>query len=145
LLDHGIFSQPRYEAVFAEIPLNAAGTYTYTFSRFPAAQAWISLRTPDRPSREALQNLSTELRLRVVGADGTTYCDGIGSVRDRLAEGLKISVSDRVDSLSHDSCSGLRLRECNPCRLEVSIGRVDPTTPNVRLVVTLAGGGIELL
>jgi hypothetical protein len=144
LLDHGIFSRPRYEAVFADIPLNAPGTYTYTFSRFPAKEAMVMLLTPDRPSPEALQDLSTRVRLRVVGADGTTYCDGIGAPRDRLAEGLKISVSDRVDGLSHDSCSGLRLRACNPCRLEVSIGPVDPTTPRVRLVVTLAGGGIEL-
>ena len=144
LVDHGIFSQPRYEAVFAEIPLNAPGTYTYTFSRFPAAEAWVMLRTPDRPSAEALQNLTTQVRLRVVGADGTTYCDGSGSLRNRAAEGLKIASSDAVDSLSHTSCDRLRLRTCSPCRLDVSVGPVDWLTPNVRMVVTLAGGGIEL-
>jgi hypothetical protein len=144
LLDHGIFSEPRYEAVFADIRLNAPGTYTYTFSRFPARKAGVVLLTPDRPSLAAVQDLSTRVRFRVVGADGTTYCDAVGAPRDRLAWGLKVSSSDRVDGLAHDSCGDLRLRECNPCRLEVSIGPVDPATPPVRLVVTLAGGGISL-
>jgi hypothetical protein len=45
LIDHGIFSQPRYEVVFADIPTNARGTYNYTFSRFPASEAMIFLRT----------------------------------------------------------------------------------------------------
>jgi hypothetical protein len=144
LIDHGIFSQPRFEAVFAEIPLDRPGTYSYTFSRFPAAEAWVSLLTPDRPSPEALQSLTTKVRLRVVGTDGTTYCDGIGSPRALVTEGLKIASSDAVDSLWHTSCDRLRLRTCRPCRLDISIGPVDAATPNVRLVVTLAGGGIGL-
>jgi hypothetical protein len=144
LIDHGMFSQPRYEAVFGDIPLNATGKYSYTFSRFPAAEAMIMLLTPDRPPLEAIQNLDTELHLRMVGQDGTVHCEGAGSLRDRLPEGLKISSSDRVDGVSHDSCGWLRLRGCNPCRLEVSISRVDATTPNVRLVVTVSGGGLEI-
>lgn len=80
----------------------------------------------------------------MVGQDGTVHCEGAGSLRDRLPEGLKISSSDRVDGVSHDSCGWLRLRGCNPCRLEESISRVDATTPNVRLVVTVSGGGLEI-
>jgi hypothetical protein len=116
LIDHGMFSQPRYEAVFGDIPLNATGKYSYTFSRFPAAEAMIMLLTPGRPPLEAIQNLDTELRLRMVGQDGTVHCAGAGSLRDRLPERLKISSSDRVDGVSHDSCGWLRLRGCNPCR-----------------------------
>jgi hypothetical protein len=100
LIDHGMFSQPRYEAVFGDIPLNATGKYSYTFSRFPAAEAMIMLLTPGRPPLEAIQNLDTELRLRMVGQDGTVHCAGAGSLRDRLPERLKISSSDRVDGVS---------------------------------------------
>lgn len=145
LVDHGLLGYPRYEARLGDIPLNTAGTYGYRFSRFPAADAVVMLVTPDHPPRAAIEQLTTQVRLRVVRQDGTTICDGSGSPRTSPKEGLWVTSSpDAVEGIYHQSCNRLALRQCNPCRLDVSIGPVDPATPNVRLVVTVQGGGIEL-
>lgn len=144
LVDHGLLGYPRYEARLGDISLNATGTYSYTFSRFPAAEAVVMLVAPDHPPPAAIEHLATQVRLRVVSQDGTTICDGTGSPRASAKEGLWVTSSPHaVEGIYHQSCNRVALRRCNPCRLDVSIGPVDPATPSVRLVVTVQGGGVE--
>ena len=144
LIDNGILSRPRYQAQFGDVPFNVPGTYTFTFSRFPGPDAVVMLATPSEPPEEAIQNLATQVQLRVVDQDGKVHCDGSGSPRGNGDNRLVVTSSKGVLGLWHTSCVHLELAVCNPCQLHVSVDAVDPATPALLLVPTVEGGGVEL-
>ena len=144
LIDNGLLSRPRYQAQFAKIPFNVPGTYSYSFRRFPGADAVVMLSTPSGPPEDSIENLSTQLRLRMVNQDGQVLCDGAGSPGGTGQNRVVVTSSTGVTGLWHMSCAALQLRACNPCRLFVSVGPVDPATPNILLIPTVQGGGVEL-
>jgi hypothetical protein len=145
LVDNGIFSYPRYEAQFPAIAANVAGSYEYELSQFPAADAWVLLTTPSRPTEASIERLTTKVRLRVIDQNNQVQCDATafpaGKDDDRL---VVTSSTDGVRGLWHLKCARLQLRACNPCRLHISVGPVDPATPAVFIVPTIQGGGNEL-
>ena len=144
LIDNGILSRPRYEAQFADVPFNVPGTYTFTFSRFPGTDAVVMLSTPSEPAEKSIQELATQVRLRVVDQNGHVHCDAGGSPRGIGDKRLVVTSSRGVLGLWHTSCVHLELSVCNPCQLNVSVGAVDPATPELLLVPTVQGGGVEL-
>lgn len=144
LANNGIFSRPRYEAQFPAIPLNVSGSYEYTFSRFPAADALVMLATPSGPSVPSIERLTTKVRLRVVDQNDQVPCDATGSPGGKDDEELIVTSSTGVIGLWHVGCARLQLRTCNSCRLLISIGPVDPATPGVLVIPTIQAGGIEL-
>jgi hypothetical protein len=145
LVDHGLLGRPRYEARFDPIALNRAATYAFTFSRFPAADAIVMLATPSTPPVTSIETLTTMVRIRVVDGQGQVLCDGSGSPAGRPDDHRLIATSSTgVESLWLSQCNRLELRTCRMCRLEITIAAVDPATPAVSVVPTIAGGGIEL-
>jgi hypothetical protein len=144
LVDNGIFTRPRYQAQFSTIALNAAGSYEYTFSRFPAVDAVVMLATPDGPSVQSIANLTTQVRIRVVDQNNRVQCDAIGSPAGRDDDRLIVWSSSGALGLWHKKCARLQLRACDPCRLHISVGPVDPTTPTAFIIPTVQGGGAEL-
>jgi hypothetical protein len=144
LVNNGIFSRPRYEAQFPAIPLNVPGSYEYSFSRFPAADAHVMLATPSGPSIPSIERLTTIVRLRVVDESNQVLCDATGSPGGEDNERLIVNSSKDVLGLWHKRCTALQLRTCNSCRLLISIGPVDPNTHGVLIIPTIQGGGIEL-
>jgi hypothetical protein len=79
LVNHGLFTRPRYEASFSTIPLNAPGTYEYTFSRFPVRDddATVMLVTTNPHPHAAIAQLSTRVRIRVVDQNNQVLCDAV--------------------------------------------------------------------
>jgi hypothetical protein len=144
LVNNGLFSRPRYEAQFPRIPLDVPGSYEYTFSRFPAADALVMLATPSGPSVSSIERLTTSVRLRVVDQNNQVQCDATGSPGGKDNEQLIVTSSTGVLGLWHMGCARLQLRTCNPCRLSIVVGPVDPATPVLLLVPTVQGGGVEL-
>jgi hypothetical protein len=145
LVNNGIFSRPRFEAQFPPIALNVPGTYEYTFSRFPAADAAVMLATPSEPSVASIEGLTTKVRLRVIDQNGQLLCDATGSPGEKSDEHrLIVTSSSGVSALWHMRCARLQLQACNACRLTIVIGPVDPATPRLSIVPTIQGGGIEL-
>jgi hypothetical protein len=142
LFDHGILSRPRYEAQFPAVPLNAAGSYQYPFSRFPAADALVMLATPSGPSVASIERLATRATIRVVDQRNAILCEAAGSPTGTGDERLIITSSMTVLGLWHMRCGALDLRACAPCRLQISIGPVDPMTPAVLILPTIQGGGV---
>lgn len=144
LVNKGIFSRPRFEAQFSAVPLNVPGNYEYSFSRFPAADADVMLATPSGPSVASIERLATKVRLRVVDQNNQVLCDATGSPSGKNNERLVVTSSIGVIGLYHVGCLRLQLRTCNPCRLLISVGPVDPATPVLLVIPTIDGGGIEL-
>jgi len=144
LLNNGLLSRPRFKAQFPSIALDTAGGYEYTFRRFPADDAVVMLATPSEPTVASIEQLATEVSLRLIDQNDQVRCAGIGSPRGKAAERLIVSSSRGVTGLWHEKCAQLELTNCNPCRLYISVGPVDPSTPHVWLVPTLQGGGWEL-
>ena len=144
LVNNGIFSRPRYEAQFPAIALNIPGSYEYTFSRFPSADALVVLATPSEPSVSSIERLATKVRFRVVDQSDQVLCDATGSPGGKDNERLIVTSSGGVLGLWHIGCKPLQLRTCSSCRLLISIGPVDPATPAVLVIPTIQGGGIEL-
>jgi hypothetical protein len=66
LVNNGLLSRPRYEARFPAISFNVSGSYEYTFSRFPADDAYVMLTTPSEPSPASIERLTTKVALRVL-------------------------------------------------------------------------------
>jgi hypothetical protein len=81
--NHGLLTRPRYVAQFPEISINLPGSYTYSFSRFPASDAGVILETPSAPPDEAVRRLTTQLRVRIEDQNGRVVCDGSGSPQGR--------------------------------------------------------------
>ena len=144
LVDNGIFSHPRYEARFGEVRFDVPGTYSHSFSQFPGSDAVVMLATPSGPSDGSIENLATQLRVRVVDQNGRLLCEGSGSPGGTGDHQFVVTSSGQALGLWHSSCARLQLRSCNPCQLHLSVGPVDPATPNILLVPTVQGGGIEL-
>ena len=144
LIDNGVLSRYRYEAQFADVPFNVPGTYTFTFSRFPGTDAVVMLATPSEPPEESIQKLATQVQLRVVDQDGHVLCHAGGSPRGSGDNRLVVTSSKGVVGFWHTSCVHLELSVCNPCQLRVSVDAVDPATPELLLVPTVQGGGVEL-
>jgi hypothetical protein len=144
LLNNGLLSRPRFEAQFPSIALDAPGRYEYTFRRFPADDAVVMLATPSEPTVASIEQLATEISLRLTDQDGQVRCAGAGSPRGKAAERLIVTSAKGVIGLWHQKCARLELTSCNPCQLSISVGPVDPSTPRVMLVPTLQGGGWEL-
>jgi hypothetical protein len=144
LVNNGLFSRPRYEAQFPAIALNVPGNYEYTFSRFPADDSLVMLTMSSEPSVASIERLATTVRLRVVDQNNQVQCDATGSPRGKDYEQLIVTSSTGTEGLWHVKCARLRLQTCNPCRLQISIGPVDPATPGVKIVPTIRGGGYEL-
>jgi hypothetical protein len=125
--------------------LNVAGRYEYTFSRFPAADALVMLATPSGPDVASVERLTTRVRFRVVDQNNQVQCDATGSPGGGEDEDRLIVTSSKgAEGLWHIRCARLQLRACNPCRLTISIGPVDPATPPIFIIPTIQGGGIEL-
>ena len=153
LLNHGLFTRPRYEARFASLPMNVAGTYEYTFSHFPVSDddSAIMLVT-ESPSQlgsrsladAPLARVSTQIRIRVIDQYGQLQCDATGTPANRDRERLWVTSADDNVALYHVGCVRLRLAACAPCRLTIAIGPVDPSAPPIRLIPTIQGGGLEL-
>src|SRR5215217_5289869 len=74
--NHGLLTRPRYVAQFPEISINLPGSYTYTFSRFPASDAGVILEMQSAPPDEAVRRLTTHLRIRIEDQNGRVVCDG---------------------------------------------------------------------
>ncbi len=143
LVNNGLFSRPRFEAQFPAIPLNGPGSYEFTFSRFPADDAVVVLA--GQPPVASIERLTTSVRFRVVDQNSQLQCDATGSPRGKGNEQLIIHSSfERVIDLWLTGCARLQLRTCNPCRLFIAVGPVDPATPGVLFVPTIHGGGFEL-
>ena len=147
LRNHGLFTRPRYEAPFAPVPMNVAGSYEYTFSHFPVADddSAIMLVPEAMQTAESLARLSTQLRIRVVDQRGQVQCDATGAPAGKDSQRFWIE-SSGGEALGryHLKCLRLRLQACAPCRLTIAIGPIDPSTPRIRLVPTIQGGGLEL-
>jgi hypothetical protein len=144
LVNNGLFTRPRFEGRFPPIPLNVPGTYEYRFSRFPAHDALVMLSTPSSPSVASIEQLTTRVRLRVADQNNQVLCDATGSPGGKGDAQLIVTSSAGVMGLYHIRCTLLRLQACNPCRLTIAIGRVDPSSPGVLLVPSVQGGGLEL-
>jgi hypothetical protein len=144
LVNNGLFSRPRFEAPFPAISFNVPGSYEYSFSQFPADDAYVMLVTPSEPAVASIERLMTRVRLRVIDTNGQLRCDATGSPGRTGDEQLIVNSSAGVIGLYHLGCMSLQLRTCNPCRLQIAIGQIDPATPAVSLVPTLQGAGYEL-
>ena len=142
--NHGLLARPRYVAQFPEISINLPGSYTYTFSRFPASDAAVVLETPSAPPDEAVRRLTTQLRIRIEDQNGRVVCDGTGSPHGPEPNRIWVTSSAAADGLYHASCLRLDLRACVQCRLQIWIGPVDPARLSLRVVPALHGGGWEL-
>ena len=145
IVNNGLFSQPRFEAPLASVPFNVPGTYEFSFSHFPADDATVMLTTPSAPSEDSIEGLTTEVRIRVIDQNSRIKCDGAG--RPRRGQGPRqwvVTSSAGVIGLWHWACTCLQLRACAPCRVEITVGPVDPATPAMLLIPTLSGGGLEL-
>ena len=145
LVNHGLFSRPRFEAQFAAIPLNTPGSYEYPFSRFPAADAYPVLALGGAASVASIERLTTTVRFRIVDQHNQVLCDATGWPAAKGKEQLVVTSSSAVEALWHTGCSRLQLRTCEPCHLLITIGPVDPATPAMLVIPTLRGGGFELL
>jgi hypothetical protein len=142
-VNNGLFSRPRFEARFPAIRLNVPGSYEYTFSRFPAADGAVVL-AGDSPV-SSIARLTTRVGFRVVDENNQLRCEATGSPLGKGNDQLVIhSSSERVIDLWLTPCARLQLRTCNPCRLFIAVGPVDPATPGVLFVPTIHGGGLEL-
>ena len=130
--NHGLLTRPRYVAQFPEIPLNLPGSYTYTFSRFPASDAGVILETPSAPPEETVRRLTTHLRIRIEDQNGRVVCDGSGAPQGRGPTQIWVTSSAAADGLYHTNCLRLDLWACAPCRLQIWIGPVDPAAPCCR-------------
>jgi hypothetical protein len=144
LVNNGLFSRPRYEAPFPAISFNLSGNYEYSFSRFPADDAYVMLAMPSAPSRGSIERLTTKVRFRVLDTNGQLRCEATGSPAGKGEEQLIVTSSAGVIGLWHKRCALIQLRTCNPCRLQIEIGQIDVNTPGVLLIPTLRGGGYEL-
>jgi hypothetical protein len=144
LVNNGLFSRPRFEAPFPAISFNVPGSYEYSFSRFPADDAYVMLMTPSEPAVASIERLMTKVRLGVIDTNGQLRCDATGSPDRRGREQLIVHSSVGVIGLYHIGCMSLQLRTCSPCRLQIAVVEVDRATPAVALVPTLRGGGYEL-
>ena len=142
--NHGLLTRPRYVAQFPEISMNLPGSYSYTFSRFPASDAGVILETPSAPPDEAVRRLTTQLRIRIEDQNGRVVCDGSGSPQGRGPNQIWVNSSAAAIGLCHTNCLRLDLWACAPCRLQIWIGPVDPTTLSLRVIPALHGGGWEL-
>jgi hypothetical protein len=80
--NHGLLTRPRYVAQFPEISINLPGSYTCTFSRFPASDAGVILETPSAPSDEAVRRLTTQLRIRIEDQNGAWSVTAAGRRKD---------------------------------------------------------------
>ena len=144
IINNGLFARPRYKAPLPAIPCNVPGTYEYSFSRFPDDDAVVMLTTPSAPAVSTIKALTTKVHLRVIDDQGQIKCDAAGFPGGKGNEQLVVTSSAAVLGLWHMKCATLPLRTCNPCRLQVVVGPVDPSTPAILVVPTLHGGGIEL-
>jgi hypothetical protein len=144
LVNNGLFSRPRYEARFPAISFNVPGSYEYSFSRFPADDAYVMLATPTGPPVASIESLTTMVRLRVADTNGHVRCDAIGSPAGKGKDELIVNSSAGAIGLYHLNCGSVELRTCNPCRLQIAISQVDTATPSLLIVPTLRGGGYEL-
>jgi hypothetical protein len=144
--NHGLLTRPRYVAQFPEISINLPGSYTYTFSRFPASNAGVILETPSAPPDDAVLRLTTQVRIRIEDESGRVVCDGSGSPQGRGPNQIWVNSrkGEGVIGLYHTSCLGRNLWACVPCRLQIWIGPVDPAALALRVVPALHGGGWEL-
>jgi len=144
LVNNGLFSRPRFEARFPAISFNVSGSYEYSFSRFPADDAYVMLATASEPSAASIERLTTKVRLRVIDPNGRLRCNATGSPAGKGEEQLIVNSSAGVIGLWHMRCALIQLRTCSPCRLQIAIEQVDLATPAVLLIPTLRGGGYEL-
>jgi hypothetical protein len=143
--NHGLLTRPRYVAQFPEISINRPETYTYSFSRFPASDAGVILETPSGPPADAVRGLTTRLRVHVEDQNARVLCDGSGSPKELGPNRIWVTSSGAAAiGVYHTNCLQLDLRACAPCRLQISIGPVDPATLSFRVVPALQGGGWEL-
>jgi hypothetical protein len=144
LVDNGLFSRPRYEARFPAISFNVSGSYEYSFSRFPADDAYVMLAMESEPSAASIERLTTKVRLSVIDPNGRPRCEATGSPTGKGQAQLVVNSSAGVIGLWHMRCASIQLRTCNPCRLQIAIEQIDLATPAVLLVPTLRGAGYEL-
>ena len=144
LVNNGLFSRPRFEAPLPTVPFNVPGRYEFSFSRFPADDAYVMLVTPSAPAVSSIEKLTTEVRIRVIDQNDQINCDAIGSPGGNGTQQLIVTSSTGVLGLWHPGCAALQLRACAPCRVEIAVGPVDPATPALLLTPTLRGGGFEL-
>lgn len=144
LIDHGLLGNPRYEAPFSGIPFDLGGSYSFSFTRFPGGDAGVMLITPRGLDPDAIERLGTRLRVRILDQRGNTICQGAGTPAVPNQHQFIVTSSSDLVALYHPGCLRLNLQACNPCRLDVEIEAVDPSTPRVMLVPTLQGGGVDL-
>jgi hypothetical protein len=147
--NHGLLSRPRYVAQFPEVSIDLPGSYTYTFSRFPASDAGVVLETTSAPPDVAARSLTTRLRIRIEDQTGQVLCDGSGSPQGRgpnqiWVSQISVNSSASIVRLYHTNCLRQDLWACAPCRLQIWIGPVDAATSRLRVVPTLEGGGWQL-
>jgi hypothetical protein len=143
--NHGLLARPRYVAQFPEISLNLPGSYTFTFSRFPASGADVILETPSEPPDQAVRKLTTQLRIRIEDQNGRVVCDASGSPQGRGKDQFWVTSSPGAAiGLYHANCLRKDLWACTPCRLQIVVGPVDPAALSLRVVPALHGGGLEL-
>ena len=101
--NHGLLTRPRYVAQFPEISINLPGSYTYTFSRFPASDAGVILETASAPPDEAVRRLTTQLRIRIDDQNGRVVRDGSGSPQGRGPNQIWVNSSAAANhSLSYE-------------------------------------------
>lgn len=148
LVNHGLFTRPRYEATFSSVPLEQPGRYEYTFSYFPVRgdDSAIMLVPEGEQPVASVARLVTTISIRVVDQSNQVQCEATGTPdgTDDHVRWLVWSNGNIVLGLYHVKCARLRLHECAPCRLSIAVGPVDPRTPRIRIIPTIQGGGLEL-
>jgi hypothetical protein len=110
--NHDLLTRPRYVAQFPGISINRPGSYTFTFSRFPASDAGVILEMPSAPPDEAVRRLTTQLRIRIEDQNGRVVCDGSGSPQGRGPDQIWVNSTTAAIGLYHTNCLQLDLWAC---------------------------------
>jgi hypothetical protein len=110
--NHDLLTRPRYVAQFPGISINRPGSYTFTFSRFPASDAGVILEMPSAPPDEAVRRLTTQLRIRIEDQNGRVVCDGSGSPQGRGPDQIWVNSTAAAIGLYHTNCLQLDLWAC---------------------------------
>lgn len=142
----GLLSYPRYQARLGKVPMNTEGIYSYEFAGLPAAEMSLQLYVQGRKKsdRYGLDGLDTQLEAKISNAQGDILCQASGAPSGSESAKWSLSYGDSDTAIWHGDCLKLSFHQNQDYRLKLSVSDVDALTPDVMLIVTLEGGGIDL-
>jgi hypothetical protein len=98
----------------------------------------------NQEDRHVFENLTTNLSAELLDANGQVLCTAKGAPVSKASERWVLNSSFNHAAYWHDGCRSVSLSRAD-YQLRVTVGAIDPRSPEIEIQVLLEGGGFDSL